>query len=132
MSQNNENNFHGVDTVFKYNGHEYDFDTRDAAYQERFENAVAELQEAEKNIPKDGKPSAMIRAHCKMIKDFFDSCLGKDAGKAVCGEKENITAHYDAYDAFLSLIRSQRDDILNSKNKFVKYSNRQQRRAAKK
>ena len=106
MSQN-------IETKFKYNGAEYDFDVRDADDAEKFEAAINAMKEAE-------------------LKDFFDGCLGAGAGVAICTDKSNISAHYAAYEHFLNYIKAQKDDILSAKNTFAKYSNRQQRRAAAK
>lgn len=125
MSQN-------IETKFKYNGAEYDFDVRDADDAEKFEAAIDAMKEAEKEVPKTGKTSEIIRAQCKMLKDFFDACLGAGAGVAICTDKSNISAHYAAYEQFLTYIKAQKDDILSAKNTFAKYSNRQQRRAAAK
>lgn len=125
MSQN-------IETKFKYNGAEYDFDVRDADDAEKFEAAINAMKEAEKEAPKTGKTSEIIRAQCKMLKDFFDGCLGEGAGVAICTDKSNISAHYAAYEHFLNYIKAQKDDILSAKNTFAKYSNRQQRRAAAK
>ena len=63
MSQN-------IETKFKYNGAEYDFDVRDADDAEKFEAAINAMKEAEKEVPKTGKTSEIIRAQCKMLKDF--------------------------------------------------------------
>lgn len=125
MSQN-------IETKFKYNGAEYEFDVRDADDAEKFEAAINAMKEAEKEAPKTGKTSEIIRAQCKMLKDFFDGCLGEGAGVAICTDKSNISAHYAAYEHFLNYIKAQKDDILSAKNTFAKYSNRQQRRAAAK
>lgn len=125
MSQN-------IETKFKYNGAEYDFDVRDADDAEKFEAAINAMKEAEKEVPKTGKTSEIIRAQCKMLKDFFDGCLGEGAGVSICTDKSNISAHYAAYEHFLNYIKAQKDDILSAKNTFAKYSNRQQRRAAAK
>jgi hypothetical protein len=125
MSQN-------IETKFKYNGAEYEFDVRDADDAEKFEAAINAMKEAEKEVPKTGKTSEIIRAQCKMLKDFFDGCLGEGAGVAICTDKSNISAHYAAYEHFLNYIKAQKDDILSAKNTFAKYSNRQQRRAAAK
>lgn len=125
MSQN-------IETKFKYNGAEYEFDVRDADDAEKFEAALNAMKEAEKEVPKTGKSSDIIRAQCKMLKDFFDDCLGAGAGVAICTDRSNISAHYAAYEHFLNYIKAQKDDILSAKNTFAKYSNRQQRRAAAK
>lgn len=126
MSQNK------VKTVFDYNGVSYEFDVRDADTSEKYEDALEKMAKEEKEITKTGKGSEIIRAQCKMLKTFFDNCLGEGAGTAICGEKNNISVCYEAYGAFLDMIATQKDGILASKNTFQKYSNRQQRRAARK
>lgn len=121
-----------VNTLFQYNGVEYEVDVRDADTSEKFEEAVEKMKTEEAAMPKTGKTSELIRAHCKLIKDFFDRVLGDGAGNAVCSEKNNISLCYGAYEEFLEVVRSQKDDIVRARNTFGKYSNRQQRRAAEK
>ena len=121
-----------INTTFKYNGAEYNFDARDADDAEKLEEALKVMGETEKSAPKVGKTSELIRVQCAMLKAFFDDCLGEGAGVALCSEKNNISAHYAAYEQFLNFIKVQKDDILSAKNTFAKYSNRQQRRAASK
>lgn len=121
-----------IKTAFQYNGAEYEFDVRDADDAEKFEEAIERMKDEEKDVPKTGKTSDIIRAQCKMLKNFFDLCLGEGAGVAICTEKSNIHTHYDAYEQFLLFVRAQKEDILSAKNTFAKYSNRQQRRAAAK
>ncbi len=121
-----------IETTFERNGASYEFDFRDADDAARFEDAVAQLKDAEKAAKKDGSASEMIKEHCTMLKTFFNVCLGDGAGDAVCGSKSNITACYEAYDEFLAYVNAQKDDVLRAKNVFAKYSNRQQRRAADK
>lgn len=125
MSQN-------VDTVFKHNGNEYEFDVRDVEFAERMENAVENLRKAEQKLPKTGSSSEIIKAHCKMIKAFFDECLGEGAGTAICTDRSNLSLCYAAYDLFLKFARAQKDDIIASKNLFAATGNRQQRRASAK
>ena len=115
-----------VKTVFEHNGATYDFDIRDADMQEAFEDAIDKLRVAENNLPKEGKGSVIIRAQCKMFKDFFDDLFGKGAGVAVCTEKNNISVCYAAYYALLEVARSQKSSIYEIKNTFSRYSNRQQ------
>ena len=121
-----------VKTTFEYNGATYEFDIRDADQSEIFETAIGEMEKEEKSLPKDGKASAIIRAQCGMLKKFFDRIFGEGAGDAICTEKSNISVCYAAYEAFLLMVREQKEDIIGAKNVFAKYSNRQQRRAAEK
>jgi len=123
-----------IKTVFSYNGHEFEFDVRDADMAERFEDAIEVMKEDEKNQPKTGKISVLIKYQVAFLKKFFDNCLGEGAGDKVCGEGNKLDVCYDAYDNFLTLIASQRDylNVKNQTNPFSKYSNREQRRAASK
>lgn len=121
-----------IPTVFEYNGHSYEFDLRDADDAAKYEAAIDKMGEVEKTLPKIGKTSEILRAQCKMLKTFFDETLGEGAGDALCTEKSNVAYCYAAYDAFLAFIRNQKDDVINTKNVFAKYSNREQRRAAAK
>lgn len=121
-----------INTVFKHNGAEYEFDIRDADDSERFENAIEKMKSVEKGLSKIGKGSEIIRGQCKMLKDFFDDVLGNGAGAALCTEKDNLSLCYQAYELFLEMVRAQKEDIIKAKNTFLKYSNREQRRAAEK
>lgn len=121
-----------ISTVFDYNGAKYEFDIRDADDAAKYEEALEQMKVKESELPKDGKTSGIIKAHCAMIKSFFDVILEEGAGEAVCGKKNNISACYDAYEAFLAFATKQKDDIVRAKNVFAQYSNRQQRRAAAK
>lgn len=117
-----------VQTLFKWNDNEFEFDTRDADDAERLEKAVDAIQKAEKAMPKDGKTSDLIRLQCSMIKDFFDTCLGEGSGVLICTEKNRLDLHYEAYEAFLRMVRGQKNYITDKGNTFRQYSNREQRR----
>lgn len=121
-----------INTKFEYNGASYEYDVRDADDAERLDAALKQLDADEKALKKDGALHEHIKGQCNMIKHFFDCCLGEGAGNAICTEKSNIRTCYDAYEAFLLMVREQKEDILSAKNTFAKYSNRQQRRAADK
>jgi hypothetical protein len=54
-----------------------------------------------------------------MIKDFFDEILGTDAGKNICGEKDNVRNCYDAYYDFLDFVKAQSFGIQNAHNRYV-------------
>ena len=119
-----------IKTLFDYNGAKYEFDIRDADDAGKYEEAIENMKNDEAKLPKVGKSSEIIKAHCAMIKSFFDTVFEDGAGDAVCGSKNNISACYDAYEAFLAFAKEQSDDVVRAKNVFAKYSNRQQRRAA--
>lgn len=112
------------ETLFKYNGVEYEFDVSDADDAEKIEKAYKLMTEEEKNIPKTGKSSDMIRRQCKLIKNFLDRTLGTGAGNNLCGEKSNIHKCYSAYEEFLGFVNRQKGEIIAHGNKFKSYSNR--------
>ncbi len=118
-----------IKTVFCYNGTEYSFDVSDAEDAARFENALDVLGKREKEMPKTGKASELVRFQSDMIKEFFDACLGTGAGNAICTERSNVSMCYAAYVAFIDLIRQQKDNIVDMGNTSLKYSSeRLQRR----
>ena len=118
------NTKHEVNTKFKFNDAEYEFDMRDADDAEKYERVIELMQEDEKKIPMTGKLYEIYKAQCKMLKKFFDNCLEEGAGEKICTEKNNITVHYTAYQEFLEFVRLQKEDIIRMKNALSKYSNR--------
>lgn len=121
-----------IETMFKWNDAEYDFDIHDADNAEKLEKAMAALQADEDASPKDGSPSKLLRYQCGMLRKVFDTCFVEGAGKAVCGEKDNFLACIEAYREFLTFISRQKEQMTEYTNTFSLYSNRTQRRAAKK
>ncbi len=122
MSQNE------VTTVFRWNGKEYPFDIRDADDAEKFEQASHDMTEAAKNVPKDGKFSSMLRTQCDLIRKFFETCFDEDTAAEILGEKTNLEHFYNAYKALCNAVSHQRDYLIQVKNTFNQFSNRQQRR----
>lgn len=99
--------------AFSFNGSpEYPFDVRDADDSEKFEKALEDLQAAEKLAAKDGKLSTLTRSNCKLIKDFFATCLGAESVEAFFGGKDNILTCNEAYVAFLNMVAKQRDEAM--------------------
>ena len=117
-----------VITKFKFRDAEVEFDISDADAAERFETAVKRMEEEEKQLPKTGKLSTIYRAQCRLIKDFFDNCVGSGAGDEICTKADNVRICYDAYDQFLKFVSDQKAGIMSYKDVFSKYSNREQRR----
>lgn len=117
-----------VITTFKFRDAEVEFDIADADSSDRFEQAVKKMAEDEKGLPKTGKLSTIYRAQCKLIKDFFDGCVGPGTGDKICTKADNVRICYDAYDEFLKFVSAQKSGIMSYKDVFSKYSNREQRR----
>lgn len=111
-----------INTVFCHNGQEYHFDARDAEDMGRFESALEVLGTREKETPKTGKASEILRHNADMVKEFFDNCLGSGAGNAICTEKSNIGLCYDAYTAFIAMVAQQKDSVLSASNTIRQYA----------
>lgn len=118
-------------TIWEVNGKSFEFDATDADDCERYESAVEKLRKNEQNIKKDGKESEIIRAFCKMFRDFFDDVLGEGASETIfTGKKTSIAVYLEIYEDFLAFVRGQKDGM---NELFMKYQpNRQQRRTAAK
>lgn len=112
------------ETIFKYNGAEYEFDVSDAEDAEKIEKATKSLQEEAKAIPKDGKMSTQIKEQCKLIRNYLDRTLTKDAGVNLCGEKYNLQNHFSAYEAFISFAERQKRELIAHSNNLRNNSNR--------
>ena len=119
--------------TFSYNGSpEYHFDVRDADDAEKFEKATEDLQAAESLQAKDGKLSSLTRSTCKLIKDFFATCLGAEAVEAFFGGKDNLLQCNQAYVAFLNMVAQQRDEAMRLQMGLkASQGNRAQRRQGK-
>lgn len=111
-----------LNTVFNHNGKDYHFDVRDAENMMRFEKAVEALENREKECPKTGKASEMLKFQADIIKEFFDNCLGAGAGTDICTEKSNVGICYSAYQDFIDLINQQKNCLLNAGNTFRTYA----------
>jgi len=124
MSQIQSNN-----TVFKYNGHEKEFDIADVECNKKFEGAVKALQEECENIPKTGFASDMMQSQIDVINRFFDRIFDEGAGKDFCGDKNNLNSSFDAYETLLLFINDQKQRIVN--RKFINTASTQPNRAAR-
>ena len=67
--------------IWQINGKGYELDLTDADIVERYENAFADMDSAEKLIPKDGKASDRIRACCDLFRKLFDTLFGIKYGR---------------------------------------------------
>lgn len=116
--------------IFKHNDFEGEFDVLDADSAELLEKSMAQLREDEKDLPKTGSISDIVRSQCKWLRDFFDRIFGEGAGVKICGARDNFHICRDAYVTFLDFVEIQKQDYVNSTNAVrSKYSaNRAQRR----
>lgn len=122
-------------TIWEYNGSRFELDLTDLDFAERYEAALANLQEREKSRSKDGAMSARIREYDVMIRGLFDDIFGEGAGDAVLGEKISTKNCDIAFDSLLEFVIKQQEDnnraTASLVSKYDKYQpNRAQRRAA--
>lgn len=122
-------------TIWEYNGSQFELDLTDLEFAERYEKSLENLQEREKNRTKDGSMSARIREYDAMIRGLFDDIFGEGAGDAVLGEKISTKNCDTAFDALLEFVIKQQEENNRAAealvSKYDKYQpNRAQRRAA--
>lgn len=121
--------------IWEINGQSLELDLTDADVVERYENAFADMDSAEKLIPKDGKASDRIRACCNLFKKLFDTIFGEGTSDKVFeGVPTSISAYEEIYYSFLDFAQAQfEEDAKKRAARLTKYTpNRQQRRAKKK
>lgn len=116
--------------IFRHNDFEGEFDIFDADSAELLEKSMAQLREDEKDLPKTGSISDIVRSQCKWLRDFFDRIFGEGAGTKICGLRDNFNICRDAYVTFLDFVEIQKQAYVNSANAVrSKYSaNRVKRR----
>lgn len=118
-------------TIWNYNGYSFVLDLEEQDDIERFEEACAELERKEKEIPKDGKLSEMNRKYCEGIFDFFDMVLGKGSAKKIFNGKRNSRLCDHVYfEEFIPFVRAQSVEKQSRQHGYTsKYKpNREQRR----
>ncbi len=121
--------------VWEINGVSLPLDLDDADAMERVEDAFDAMEQEEKQIPKDGKLSARIRAYCNLFRNLFDRIFGEGTSEQIFKDKPMKTEIYDeAYVSFLECIRTQKEKAAQERrDRLNRYRpNRRQRRAAQK
>ena len=97
-------------TIWEYNGSQFELDLTDLEFAERYEKSLANLQEREKNRTKDGSLSDRIREYDKMIRGLFDDIFGEGAGDAVLGAKISTKNCDIAFDSMLEFVLKQQEE----------------------
>lgn len=122
-----------INTTWEINGNTFDLDLQDVETAEKYEQAFENMGINEKNIPKNGKNSEIIKGYYNMFVILYDDLFGVGAGVKILGEKANSRTCDEVYENFLNFVRAQTDASLQYRNTILtKYSlNRAQRRAQK-
>lgn len=121
--------------TWEINGVSLYLDLQDVETMERYESAFEKMGEEENEIPKDGKQSVRIRAHCELYRRLYDRIFGEGtADRIFKGIPMHIGVYEDVYLQFLGFVREQVAHANKQRTEILtKYSpNRAQKRAAKK
>lgn len=89
-----------------------DLDLMDADIAEKFEKAVANLQEREKKVNIEGMGlSQIIRSQCTLIFDFFNDIWGTGTDKKIFGDKVNYNVCAKAFKDVLQYAADYKKDL---------------------
>lgn len=117
-------------SLWKFGNFETEVDFTDADFLDAIYDAKKSLNEDEKQVPKVGKSSDIIRAQCKCFFNFFDNIFGDGASDKMFEGRNSVNLCIEAIDSLLAL---ENDESKRFDDKFEKYNvqshgNRQQRR----
>lgn len=121
-------------SLWKFGEFEREIDFTDAAFMDRVESAVEQLQREVENLPKDGKESASLRAQNRVYDNYFNRLFGKGASNLMFGGSESLQKRIDAAVSIDSFRLKQADEFSRSMDPYQvnKPTNRAQRRAYQK
>ena len=105
--------------IWTVNGCEFEIDMEDAETAEKYDSAIAVLEDAE-NI-EFSTLSKKIRAYCKAFRDFYDTLLGENASEKIfAGINDNCRKYDEIYSSLLDFIAKQRAISSNRMNEISK------------
>ena len=98
-----------MSNVWCYGGREYSFDISDADCMKAVGEALDKLKSAADVLEekKDLLPHETIEEQCGMIRVFFDGIFGAGEGERICGARNSLEKHSDAYVEFIVFLSSQ-------------------------
>lgn len=123
-----------TEKTWEINGVSLELDLEDADVMERYEKAFETMAKEEQLLPKDGKPSAHIRAYCGIFRNLFSAIFGEERSEQIfAGLPVNAAVFEDIYDQFLLFVKNQQTFITERREERLrKYlPNRAQKRIAK-
>lgn len=116
--------------IWKFNGFEVEFDVTDVDIAEKYEKTFDIMGEKEKQLPKVGKQSELLKAQFEWISETFDLLFGEGSSAKIFNGKKSVALGLEAYESFLAFIKAQKTDLLNKGQRINStYANRAQRRA---
>ena len=98
--------------IWEYNGYQFEFDLMNAETADRYDQALAKMEEKEKRIRKSGRLSETIKDTCDMVYDFFDDIFDDGASEKIIGKNYNLRACSEAYfGSFIPFANKQVEEI---------------------
>lgn len=119
------------------NGYEIEFDNTDVEQNERFENAILNMQEKDKNIQEKIKQldgdihsrSKSLRMQCEIVFEFFDEIFGEGTHKNIFKNKVSLKLCIDTVEEFIAeIVAKDKEYSRMLENKTKKYSSNRAKR----
>lgn len=120
-------------TIWSINGLELEMDLDDAETLEKYEKAFTEMDIQEKEFPKDGKTSEIVRRYCDLYYRLFENLFGKDDADKIVQKKYHMGQWEEVYASFLKFASLQMNAINARRNAIIQPTkNRATRRSKQK
>ena len=120
-------------TIWSINGLELEMDLDDAETLEKYEKAFTEMDNQEKEFPKDGKTSEIVRRYCDVYYRLFENLFGKDDADKIVQKKYHMGQWEEVYASFLKFASLQMNAINARRNAIIQPTkNRATRRSKQK
>lgn len=120
-------------TIWSINGLELEMDLDDAETLEKYEKAFTEMDNQEKEFPKDGKTSEIVRRYCDLYYRLFENLFGKDDADKIVQKKYHMGQWEEVYASFLKFASLQMNAINARRNAIIQPTkNRATRRSKQK
>lgn len=120
-------------TIWSINGLELEMDLDDAETLEKYEEAFTEMDVQEKEFPKDGKTSEIVRRYCDLYYRLFENIFGKDNADKIVQKKYHMGQWEEVYASFLKFASLQMNAINARRNAIIQPTkNRATRRSKQK
>lgn len=120
-------------TIWSINGLELEMDLDDAETLEKYEKAFTEMDNQEKEFPKDGKTSEIVRRYCDLYYRLFENLFGKDNADKIVQKKYHMGQWEEVYASFLKFASLQMNAINARRNAIIQPTkNRAARRSKQK
>lgn len=120
-------------TIWSINGLELEMDLDDAETLEKYEEAFTEMDVQEKEFPKDGKTSEIVRRYCDLYYRLFENLFSKDNADKIVQKKYHMGQWEEVYASFLKFASLQMNAINARRNAIIQPTkNRATRRSKQK